>query len=84
MNEETRALILAETNAVWIDADIDVLVERVKRRDHRPLLAGKDQASVLRDLAKQRNPVYALAPIHVRSQTTPHDATVDSILKAIG
>lgn len=83
MNERTRALILERTTAVWLEADIDVLVERVRRRATRPLLKGRDPHQVLRDLANARNPVYALAPIHVRSQPSPHDATVKAILRAL-
>lgn len=83
MNEQTRSLILNQAVAVWIDADINVLAERVKRRDNRPLLKGKDARATLASLAEIRNPVYALAPIHVKSQTSPHDATVDAILKAL-
>ena len=83
MNEQTRALILDRATAVWLEADIEVLVERVRRRDTRPLLKGRDPRDVLRDLAKLRNPVYALAPIHVCSQPSPHDATVKAILKAL-
>jgi shikimate kinase len=30
-----------------------------------------------------RNPVYALAPIHVRSQPAPHDMTVDAIVREL-
>jgi shikimate kinase len=83
MNEETRTLILAKTDAIWLDADIDVLVERVGRREGRPLLAGKDPREVITNLAAIRNPVYALAPIHVKSGSGPHEATVDRIIKAI-
>jgi shikimate kinase len=80
MNDATRALILARATAVWLDADIDTLAARVSRRDDRPLLRGKDAHVVLADLAAKRNPVYALAPIHVRSNAHPHDATVDAIV----
>ncbi len=83
MNEQTRALILERATAVWLDADIDVLVDRVRRRNDRPLLRDRDPRDVLVALAALRNPVYALAPIHVRSEPTPHDATVDIILKAL-
>ena len=84
INDETRALILAEALAVWLDADIAVLADRVSRRDTRPLLRGKDPAVVLADLARVRNPIYAEAPVHIASQHGPHDATVAAILKAIG
>lgn len=81
MNEATRALLLSKADTVWINADIDTLAERVGRRDNRPLLAGKDAAATLRDLALVRNPVYALAPIHVTSRSGPHEATVEAILE---
>lgn len=83
INDETRALILERCIAVWIDADIETLAERVSKRDDRPLLHGKDPHVVLRDLAAIRNPLYAEAPIHVRSQTAPHEETVNKILDAL-
>ena len=84
MQDETRALILGRALAIWLDADIDVLAERVQRREgSRPLLKNRDPREALAELAAIRNPIYALAPIHVHSQPLPHDATVDTILKAL-
>ncbi len=80
MNEATRALILSRATAIWLDADIDTLAARVARRDNRPLLRGKDARTTLGELAAVRNPVYALAPIHVKSQLHPHELTVDAIV----
>lgn len=77
---ETRATILRDAIAVWLDANIETLVGRVARRDHRPLLKGKDPAEVLRDLAAKRNPFYAEAPIRVVSEPSPHHVTVDAIV----
>ena len=45
---------------------------------------GGDPRSKLAALAAARNPIYALAPIHIRSRPLPHDAAVDAILKALG
>ncbi len=84
INEETRALILHQALAVWLDANPRILAERVKRRDTRPLLRGRDPAAVLTALAAVRNPFYALAPIHVSSQQAPHETTVAAIIKALG
>jgi len=84
MQEETRELILSRAIAIWLDADIEVLAERVGRREGtRPLLRNRDPREALAELAAIRNPIYALAPVRVRSQPLPHDATVDSILKAL-
>ena len=83
IDAQTRSLILARTLAVWLDADVATLVERVKRRETRPLLKGKDPGEVLRALAAVRNPIYAEAPIHVGSKRGPHVETVDTIVAAL-
>jgi shikimate kinase len=80
---DTRKLILDHATAVWLDADIQTLAERVARRNDRPLLATGNPSETLKKLAAERNPVYALAPVHVKSQGGPHEATVDAILKAL-
>ena len=83
MNDRTRALILEKTVAVWLDADVATLAERVSRRDTRPLLKDKDPFLLLRDLASARNPIYAQAHIHVRSQAMPHERAVQRIVDAL-
>jgi shikimate kinase len=83
MAEETRALILARTQAVWLDAELSTLVERVRKRGHRPLLNGRDPAKVLGQLMAVRGPVYALAPIRVASRPGPHRDTVEAIIDAL-
>lgn len=83
MNEATRALVLERATGIWIDADIDVLAERVSRKDNRPLLKGRDAGEALRELAGIRNPIYAQAPVHVLSQPAPHDATVELIIEKL-
>ena len=83
MNDATRALILERCVAVWLDADVETLAERVSRRDTRPLLKDKDPLLMLRDLAGARNPIYAQAHIHIRSQPMPHDRAVERIVEAL-
>ncbi|WP_327752786.1 shikimate kinase [Sphingobium sp. SJ10-10] len=83
MQEETRTLILEHALAIWLNADIDTLVDRVSRREGRPLLKGNDPRAVLTELAAIRNPVYALCPIHVKSAAAPHDVAVDSIMEQL-
>jgi shikimate kinase len=83
INDTTRALILSNALSVWLDADLDILVERVSRRSNRPLLVGKDPKEVLSALASVRNPFYAQANFHVRSDTTPHHITVENLMKVL-
>ena len=83
INEQTRTLIKEKCHSVWINADLDLLVARVSRRSHRPLLVGKDPHAVLSELSAKRGPIYALADFHVCSDAAPHSSTVDQIMKAL-
>ena len=83
VDPETRKLILERCLAIWLDADLDTLAERVSRRNHRPLLKDKEPLPVLQDLASRRNPLYAEAHLHIRSEPTPHERAVEHIVKAI-
>ncbi|WP_420382957.1 shikimate kinase [Novosphingobium sp.] len=79
----TRALLLDRSATVWIDTDIDILVERVGRKDSRPLLRGGDPRTILTTLREERTPHYRHAPIHVISGHQPHLVTAHKILKAV-
>lgn len=83
VNPETRALILAKAITVWLDADIDTLVERTTRKDTRPLLRQGDPREILTRLRHERRPAYAEAPIHVTSGRGPQARTVARVLKEI-
>ena len=83
VNEETRSLILSKATAIWLDAGIDTLVSRVSRRNTRPLLKNGDPKKILQALAKERNPIYAQAQVHVTGNDSPHEVTVNRILEAL-
>lgn len=82
-NEETRALILDKAIAVWLDSDLDTLVERTARKDNRPLLKQGNPREVLARLREERRPAYAQAPIQVISEDGPHGRTVNKVLNGI-
>ena len=83
IQDATRALIKTCAVSVWLDADIDTLMERVGRRDTRPLLQTDDPRAVMEKLMAERAPVYAQADIHIRSRGMPHDASVSAIIEAL-
>lgn len=80
---DTRALILDRGISVWLDCDVDTLVDRVTRKDTRPLLRGGDPREIVTRLKAEREPAYAMAAIHVLSGAGPHGETVNAILKAL-
>lgn len=83
INDVTRTLIQEKCHSVWIDADLDILIARVSRRNHRPLLIGKDPKIVMGELFEKRSPIYALADFRVCSDAAPHGRTVDQIMKEL-
>ncbi|WP_427969608.1 shikimate kinase [Altererythrobacter sp.] len=83
VDPETRALILDRAIAVWIDSDIDTLVERTGRRSTRPLLKDGDPREILTRLYEDRKPFYSQAHIRVLSHDGPHVHTATNILEAI-
>lgn len=83
VDPSTRGLILERAIAVWIDADIQTLVERTARRNTRPLLKNGDPREILTRLAAERAPFYAEAPIRVVSENGPHADTARAIIEAI-
>lgn len=83
IDEKTRAAITAKSITVWLDADLETLVERTSRRNHRPLLRNGDAASVLAGLIESRYPIYAQADVTVKSEDCPVDLTVDRVIAAL-
>nr|WP_321455664.1 shikimate kinase [uncultured Cohaesibacter sp.] len=83
MNDETRSLVAQHGVSVWLKAEFDVLMERVRRRSHRPLLKDPDPEGVMRRLMDERYPVYATADVMVLSKEAPHDRIVTSVIEAL-
>jgi shikimate kinase len=83
MSAETRERIADCGISVWLRADPDTLLRRVRKRANRPLLQTDDPEGTLRRLLGDREPVYALADIEVQSREEPHDIVVEAVLSAL-
>jgi shikimate kinase len=83
MNPDTRALIRVKGVSVWLDAEYEVLLRRVKRRTDRPMLKTADPAETLRRLLGERKPVYSQADVILRSRDAPHETIVNEAIAAL-
>jgi shikimate kinase len=83
MNADTRAAIAAKGISIWLKAEFEVLMRRIKRRHDRPLLKTDDPGATLRALIEQRYPVYAEADLTVQSREVPHEKIVDEIVDGL-
>lgn len=80
MNEAIRKAIREKSIAIWLRADLDVLTERVSRRNTRPLLETGDKREILSRLMTERYPVYEQADIIIDSGEGVHEHIVDTII----
>ena len=82
-NPDTRIAIGAKGISIWLKAEFDVLMKRIRRRHDRPLLKTDDPGATLRKLMEEREPVYALADLTVQSREVMHEKIVDEIVSAL-
>ena len=84
MNPETRAGVRQKGVSVWLKAEFEVLMRRVKRRAtaDRPMLQG-DPAQRIRHLMDERYPLYAEADVTVISREVSHEIIVNEIVSEL-
>lgn len=84
MNAETRERIAKLGISVWLKAEPEVLMRRVRKRSNRPLLQTADPHATLRRMLTEREPVYALADLTLISRDDPLDVVVEDVVAALG
>jgi shikimate kinase len=83
VDPETRQRIKESAVSVWLRAPLELLIQRVTRKDNRPLLRNADSRGTLERLLREREPIYAEADIVVESDEGPHDVVVKRIVAAL-
>jgi shikimate kinase len=83
MSSATRATIRAKGISIWLKADLEVLLRRVKSNNDRPLLIGQDARKILKRLIAERHPVYTKADIIVETYPMSRDKVVEEVLSKL-
>lgn len=83
VDPEIHSLVREKAVSVWLDADVDVLVERTARRSTRPLLKSGDPKEILSRLSRERTPFYEKADIHIESGRGPATTVLKNTLAAL-
>ena len=82
--EENRRMISDSGVSVWLNADLDLLWQRVRHKDTRPLLRTSDPRATLAEIFAARAPVYAMADVAVRSAPDLSiEAMVDRVVETL-
>jgi len=79
----TRSRIKQQAVSVWLKADFDVLMRRVRKKSNRPLLQTSDPEGTLLRLIEERYPIYAEADHAVLSKDGPHEIVIEDILRIL-
>jgi shikimate kinase len=83
IREETRTRIAAKAVSIWLRADHDVIMRRVRRRADRPLLQTADPEATVTRLLTEREPIYGKADLTIASRDVPHDRIVDETIETL-
>lgn len=82
--ERNRESIARQGTAVWLNASLDLLWERVKHKDTRPLLRTANPRETLENIYNERVPIYKLAGVHVDIQSgATIDETTQNVLERL-
>lgn len=83
MNAQTREAIADNGVSVWLKADIDVLMERVGKKQNRPLLQNPDPRGVMARLVAERHPVYATADVTVETREEKKEVIAAEVIDGL-
>jgi shikimate kinase len=83
MLADTRNRIRDKAVSIWLRADADIILRRVKRRADRPLLQTADPAATIGRLIEERHPVYQQADLTIASRDVPHEKIVEECIAAL-
>ena len=82
--ERNRTSISQQGTAVWLDASLPLLWERVRHKDTRPLLRTADPQATLTEIYNKRTPIYQLSGVRVRIQSSATiDETTENVLQTL-
>ena len=83
MNAQTRSAISSHGVSVWLKAELDLLMERVSKKQNRPLLQNADPRAVLSKLMDERYPVYGLADLTVATRDDRKEAIASEVIETL-
>ncbi len=82
--ERNRDAIAEMGVAVWLNADLRTLWERVRHKDTRPLLRTANPKATLTALFEARNPIYSLAGLRITvGRTASIDETTQNVIDTL-
>ncbi len=84
LSDSNRTMISDKGVSVWLDADLDLLWQRVRHKDTRPLLRTANPKATLEQIYNERVPIYSKADLAVQSHASYSiENMADRVIKAL-
>lgn len=80
LSERVREAIASKGVSLWLDASLDILWDRVRHKDTRPLLRTANPRATLAEIYEQRAPIYAKAGLRTE---VLREATIDDTTEMV-
>ena len=81
-NKDTRKLLLKNTNVIWLNTPINVLVERVGNGYKRPMIKGNTRDSIVQ-LLEKRTKFYSLCHNEVNTNGLSQNQVTEKLINLI-
>ena len=81
-DEETRELLLNNTNVIWLNTPVDILVQRVGDGSKRPMIKGKTRDSIIQ-LLKIRTRYYSLCHEQINTDSLNQNQVTEKLINLI-
>jgi len=81
-NEETRELLLGNTNVIWLNTPVDVLVQRIGDGSKRPMIKGETRESIIQ-LLNIRKKYYSLCHNQINTDKLNQNQVTEQLINLI-
>ena len=81
-DKEIRDLLLSNTNVIWLNTPVDILVQRVGDGSKRPMIKGKTRDSILQ-LLEIRTKYYSLCHNQINTDKLDQNQIIEKLIYLI-
>ncbi len=81
--DEVREVIKQSATSIWLKTSIEILHERVSRRNTRPQLAGENKKELIEEMVSKSYPIFEQADITIESTDMEAHFIVDTIISKL-
>ena len=83
LSSKTRNAIKSKSFSIWVQCDVNIISNRIRDQEKRPLLKNKNILDTLVKKNKERIKFYRQADSHIVNENSNIEMTVDAIIEEL-